>query len=170
MTSEEQKNESRQLVDAYTTVFRRLGARLGRMLSGAEGAQDILQDAFLRLWGRPDAPADSAALLATTARRLAIDNYRRHARRPEVPIDEQLDSLPDDDDTQARLERYDAVRQIIDSRLTPQQREVLTLRDIDGLPYAQIAARLGIDETAVRMRLSRARKAVRDIYESGDFN
>lgn len=171
MTTDEHKNQSGQLLDAYTTVLRRLGARIGRMLSGAEDAQDIMQDAFIRLWSRPDAtaPDDATALTATTARRLAIDSYRRHARRPEVPIDEQTDALPDDDDTQARHERYEAVRRIIDTRLTPQQREVLTLRDIDCLPYADIATRLGIDETAVRMRLSRARKAVRDIYESGNY-
>lgn len=169
MTNSERKNDGGQLVDAYATVFRRIGARIGRMLSGGEDAQDILQDAFLRLWGLHDAPADSAAIIATTARRLAIDNHRRHARHPEVSIDEQTDSLPDDDDEEARRERYDAVRRIIDSRLTPQQREVLTLRDIDGLPYAEIAVRLGVDEAAVRMRLSRARKAVRDIYESGDY-
>lgn len=166
--------ETRQqptLVAAYKAAFSRMGARIGRMLSGSEEASDIFQDAFAKLWGSPKAQEmdenEATALTATTARNMAIDSWRRGSRRPTSPIDEDRDDAPDDSEQDAEnRERYEEVRRIIETRLPDAQRQVLTMRDIDGMAYADIAAELGIDETAVRMRLSRARKAVREIYES----
>ncbi len=110
----------------------------------------------------------AARLTATTARHMAIDQWRRDNRRASVPLDCELHDTGADSTAGASDEtrlRYEAIRRIIDTKLTPQQREVMTLRDINGWDFADIAAELGVDETTVRMRLSRARKAVRNAYE-----
>lgn len=158
------------LVAAYWRVRASIGAYIGRMTKGTEETSDILQDAFLKLWGKGanSMSADEAtALTARTAKNLAIDSWRRESRHGLSSIDENRDEMTDDD-TEAEEEkrqRYESVRRIIATRLTPQQQQVMTLRDIDGMPYAEIAQQMGIEESAVRMCLSRARKAVRSIYE-----
>lgn len=170
-TKTDKESAGKALATANMTVFRRMRLSLGAMLHGAEEASDIFQDAFLRLWGSEaqDMTTEAAAkLTATTARRMAIDQWRRDNRRVSVTLDNELHDTAADNTTGSSNEtrlRYEAIRRIIDSKLTPQQREVMTLRDINGWDFADIAAELGVDETTVRMRLSRARKAVREAYE-----
>lgn len=165
------KTDNEVLATASMTVFRRMRLSLGAMLRGAEEASDIFQDAFLRLWGHGAQGMTTEAamrLTATTARRMAIDQWRRDNRHGSEPLDEERHDTAADCAAGANEEtrlRYEAIRRIIDSKLTPQQREVMTLRDIDGWDFADIATELGVDETTVRMRLSRARKAVREAYE-----
>lgn len=165
------KTDNEALAAASMTVFHRMRQSLGTMLRGAEEASDIFQDAFLRLWGHGTQGLTTEAamrLTATTARRLAIDQWRRDSRHGTEPLDEERHDTAADSSPGAGEEtrlRYEAIRRIIDSKLTPQQRKVMTLRDIDGWDFADIAAELGVDETTVRMRLSRARKAVREAYE-----
>ena len=56
------------------------------------------------------------------------------------------------------------VRTLIERELTPIQQEILQRRDYNGEEYASIAGDLGMQETAVRMQLSRARKTIREMY------
>ncbi len=169
MPNPEEPNE-KTLVAAYWRVRARLHSALSKMLHGSEDAQDILQDAFIRLWRRPQprlSEDEATALTSSTAKHLAIDSWRRHTRHATTTIDEERDDAPDDDcDTQEEQRlRYEAVRRIMSSRLTAQQQQIMTMRDIQGIPYADIALQLSMDETAVRMCLSRARKTIRKIYE-----
>lgn len=160
----------KSLVAAYWRVRAHLHAAISKMLNGSEEASDILQDAFIRLWGRQEkilSEDEATALTSSTAKHLAIDSWRRHARRGTTTIDEERDDSPDDDcdaQEEQRL-RYEAVRRIMASRLTAQQQQIMTMRDIQGIPYADIARQLTMDESAVRMCLSRARKTIRKIYE-----
>ena len=57
---------------------------------------------------------------------------------------------------------------IIAEKLSPVQRRVLLMRDRDGFDYDFIAQELDMNPAAVRMQLSRARKAVRDIYREAE--
>jgi RNA polymerase sigma-70 factor (ECF subfamily) len=51
------------------------------------------------------------------------------------------------------------------TRLTPQQREAFLLKHVDGLPYAEIAGLMGLSVPALKMRVHRAREALRDLLE-----
>lgn len=157
------------LLSVFITLrqtFRRVALR---MLHEEAEADDVLQDAFCRLWPRRETirTADEAAALAhVTVKRLCIDNLRR---RKEVGSldDETLPDLPDDSDgRQEREERFRAVEAAVDACLSPVQRQILRLRDYEDCPYADIAARLDMTEEAVRMQLSRARKTVRRQWHS----
>ena len=59
---------------------------------------------------------------------------------------------------------FDEVQALINEQLTPTARYVLSHHDYCGESVADIAAHLGTSETAVRMHLSRARRAIRECY------
>lgn len=157
-----------------TGVFMRLRLRLRSMatrLTGSEEeAEDALQDAFVRLWGRPlpDSEAQTAALLTTTVKNLSIDSLRRKNSAPLLPIDEQRDADPEfaDDEGSQEEELFKEVQAIIHQKLTPMQQRILELRDYEGRSYDEIATMLQMQPAAVRMQLSRARKTVREVWNS----
>jgi RNA polymerase sigma-70 factor (ECF subfamily) len=101
---------------------------------------------------------------------LLADRGRRAYREREV-LERSLGQRPLQEDEYARLEeRIDAARESRDverslATLDPRQREALLLVGHDGLSDKQAAAALGITPTAFRMRLSRARRALRDALE-----
>ena len=80
-----------------------------------------------------------------------------------MPIDEEHDSYEEGRDN-GHEERYNEVKKIIDKELTPQQKEILLLKEIEGCTVEEIAGRLSSTESAVRMHLSRARKKIRECY------
>ena len=63
-----------------------------------------------------------------------------------------------------REDLFDEVQALINEQLTPTARYVLSHHDYCGESVADIAAHLGTSETAVRMHLSRARRAIRECY------
>ena len=64
-------------------------------------------------------------------------------------------------------ESMELIRRLIDG-LPPRQREVLQLRDIEGLPYREIAAVLHVTEDQVKITLCRARQALRKQFKEID--
>lgn len=154
-------------------AFQRLKGRLRQMAARITGdeisADDVLQDAFVRLWVRRsdiDSDNEACALMTTTVRNLSIDEIRRQKHLACTPVDEQGEEPPDDayELKRAAEERLHKIELIIAQRLTPVQRRILLMRDCDGLDYDYIAQKLQMQAAAVRMQLSRARKVVRDIY------
>ncbi len=153
-------------------AFRRIGKNLQRMaqaMLGSEAdAEDALQDAFCRLWTRREnirSESEAAALLTTTVRNLSIDVLRSRKQRDTTPIEEQPD-CPDDEAEAAsqREQTFRSVEKIIHKELSPLARDILHRREYDGETIEHIAASLGMQPTAVRMQLSRARKTIRECY------
>ncbi|MBR1593834.1 MAG: RNA polymerase sigma factor [Alloprevotella sp.] len=157
-------------------AFRRLHARLRLMAArivGRDEADDALQEAFLRLWQRRhgmQGEAEAAALLWTTARNVSLDIVRNRTRLAEVPLEDadgayERDAEAVDADADEREEdvmlRVEALMQ---DRLTPLQRDILHRREVCGETYAAIARSLDMQEPAVRMQLSRARKTIRNAF------
>lgn len=83
-------------------------------------------------------------------------------RHPQAPLtDIRIAEPPPDTETE---ETYRQVWEIIQTQLTPLQVDILLRHDLNGESYSDIAKRLGMQEAAVRMQLSRARKKIREIY------
>ena len=61
---------------------------------------------------------------------------------------------------------YQQVRAIIDQDLSANQRAIIDMRELQGMEFDDIAARLGMQPATVRVELSRARKRVREIYRN----
>lgn len=159
--------------DILTSTFLRLRSRLRasarKLLADDSAADDALQDAFYKLWTRRQSivsRSQAEGLSVITVRNTCLDVLRRSNHQAELPLDPAAEEIEDTDGDCGRAELYESVKRIIDSRLSERERTVITMRDSQGMDFAEIADELGITETNARMILSRARKAVRDIYLS----
>jgi len=145
-------------MDFLTEAFKILKAR--------RVSEDALQEAFCRLWSKklePKSEGEAIGMLAVASRNIEIDEYRRRRRRPEVELSENLmDDSPGDARDKERIFRQ--VEDLVDEELTPLQRTIIRRHEYDGVQLEQIAVELGMQATAVRMQLSRARKTLRNSY------
>jgi RNA polymerase sigma-70 factor (ECF subfamily) len=168
--------------EALATVFADNADRLYRLALGVlrrpDAAEDVVQTAFLRLLNKPDS-FDGRSKLSTWLYRVvynaSIDRLR--AEKPTVPIEDENDegAIPYPQDwtpwghaPDERVERAE-VRALLDAAidaLPPSQRAVVTLRDVDGLSTEEAATALGVTEGAVKLRLHRARIALRNTLAS----
>ena len=159
-----------------TSVFTRLRRRLLRLamqfLPSEEDADDALQEAFCRLWPRADTliNAEQAEAATTlTVRNLCIDEVRRRGRRPTLELDAGRDekeetTAPSPQEEMEQREQFALIEELLHEQLTPLQRQILQMKEYEEKSYEEIAAHLNMEQTAVRMNLSRARKALREAY------
>ena len=156
-----------------------------RMVGNPDDAADATQDAFLNAWralpGFQGQSSFSTWLYRLTSN-ACIDLLRRSKRRPALSItvadeDEegpQETDIPDERWSPEReLERKET-RQTVRSglsALSPEHREVLALREFEGLSYQEIAQLLELEEGTVKSRIARARLALREfLLNSGNFS
>ncbi len=159
--------------DILTSTFLKLRSRLQatarRLLVDDSAADDALQEAFYKLWVRRQSivsQSQAEGLSVVAVRNTCIDALRRSNREAKYPIDCVSEAVAENDNDNERVELYESVKAIIDSRLTEREKAVITMRDTMGLDFAEIADELDITESNARMILSRARKTVREIYLS----
>lgn len=158
-----------------TATFLRIGGRLRcmatQLLGNEAEADDALYEAFARLWQRggeqmQQTAQEQEALLITTVRHLSIDQLRERQRHRTTSMDEpEAAPLASASTSEEEEDIFPQVEALIALHLSPLQQHVLYRRDRDGVAYADIAQELGMQETAVRMQLSRARRTIREIYQ-----
>jgi RNA polymerase sigma-70 factor (ECF subfamily) len=137
-----------------------------RLLSRPAEAEDVVQEALVRLW-RHGARIEAGAApfwLRRTVHNLCIDALRRRraAHEAKVPIDEGTSADPRGGP--ARLAQSAELGRLIEralSRLSPRDRAVLLLREVQGLPYGEIAGILDVPLGTLKARLHRAREQLR---------
>jgi RNA polymerase sigma-70 factor (ECF subfamily) len=166
---------------AFEHVVRQYGGRLlavaRRIVGTEEDARDVVQDAFLNAFRSLDR-FEGNAKLSTWLHRIAVNaalmKLRTRKRKPEQSIDTLLPGFLDDghfeerfqsweepiDHAMERQENRDLVRKKIDE-LPDSYRTVLVLRDIEGLDTEETANMLGLSVNATKIRLHRARQALR---------
>ena len=133
-------------------------------------AEDLTGDVFMKLvQSLPDinlATTPLQAWLFMVARNLAIDHYRRSQAHPVVAIHENLDgdTLTLDNIIEGQLTSEKLASAI--SKLEKQQRDVLVLRFIEGMPIQQVASILHKSEDAVKSLQRRGLMALRKFLES----
>ena len=147
------------LTETYQRIRLRLKAKAGKVLSDAEAAEDALQDAFVRLWGRYEVMSEreAEALLARTVRNVSIDELRK---RKTVPL---VGDLPEETG-ENREAMFRRVEKMVDTELTELQKLIIRRHEYEGVTLDKIAEELGMQPPAVRMQLSRARKTIREQY------
>lgn len=171
---------------AYEIVVRDHTARLFsvtlRLLKDREEARDAVQEAFISAFRAID-KFEGGAAIGTWLHRIAVNcalmRIRSRRAKPEQPIEDLLptfdetghrdgaSSIPWDDGGHAALEsreRDAIVRRCID-QLPDSYRTVLLLRDIEELDTLETATLLGVSENAVKIRLHRARQALRGLLD-----
>ena len=150
--------------DYLTSAFIRLRQRLkrvsDRIVPKRIDAEDVLQDAFVRLWEKqyPLASEKEAEALLGRAVRNASLNERR--RKGPAELDPEVPEDPPDTDEKERL--YEEMHTKIKTELTDLQRYILEEKEYGGRTLEDIAQELGMESAAVRMQLSRARKTLRN--------
>jgi RNA polymerase sigma factor (sigma-70 family) len=138
-----------------------------RMLGSVSEAEDVVQEALLRVHQALDAGeriASPRAFVATVTTRRAIDQLRSARARRERYVGEWLPEpiITDGHDDPARhAETADSLSLamlVLLERLSPEQRAVLLLREVFGYEYPEITAIVGKSEDNVRQLATRARR------------
>ena len=152
------------LISAFSRWRNRMLRQALRFLPSKEDAEDVLQDAFIRLWAKAEqieTERDAASLATVVIRNMAVDHYRQQKRKPQTTDVEMLDLQEETADIDERRQLVDEIMQRV---LTPLQLRIVELREYEGLGYDEVASILGMQQPAVRMQLSRARRAIREEY------
>lgn len=172
--------------DAFADLVRentgRLLAVARRMLRQEQDAQDAVQEAFVCAF-KALSSFEGQSRVSTWLHRIAVNaclmRLRRRERRPEDSIEDLLPTYepdghtsetfaPWEDSALARLERDETrglVRAAID-RLPESYRTALLLRDIEEMDSDEAALLLGITPNALKIRVHRARQALRTLLDA----
>ena len=171
--------------EAFEQLVRQYSGRLlavaRRFLGNEPDAHDAVQDAFLSAF-KAIGQFTGTAKLSTWLHRIVVNaalmKLRSRRRKPEESIDELLPRFNEQGEWSSHVPQWEVssekllqrretralVRHCID-RLPDTYRTVLLLRDIEDLNTEEVADALGITPNAVKIRLHRARQALRTLLE-----
>ena len=144
----------------YSLAFRLVGDRFD--------AEDVAQDAYLRMFGALPGFREEARFETWMYRIVAnsaMNLLRARGRLGEPVLDEVLD-VPSPDSSEERVAERDHLSRGLQA-LPAGQRAAVVLKDVYGLSCREIGQELGIDEGAVKVRLHRARKALSQLLTAG---
>ena len=157
----------------YTEHRSELIAHASRILKDSAKAEEVIQDALIKVMlAAPELESTDHALgyMHRTIENLCIDIFRIEGRRPNlVLLDDSSAELEstwidneDHVDVIAAADDAAIVRQAL-AMLSPAERAALVMWEMEGRSTAEIAAELGIKESAVRHTVSRARASLRKV-------
>ena len=158
------------LVRAYEPAGMRIA--IG-MMGNAEDAGDALQEAFVKAWrnlARFDAKRPFGPWFFQILRNQCRDMLRTRVARSRLEVeDEAIETRPVDAEVgPERARERGAARELLWQgleRIGPDHREVIVLKELEGLRYPEIAEILGIPEGTVASRLFHARHALKEALE-----
>ena len=162
-----------QLVEA---TYRDVYTLCLRILGDPHDAAEATQDAYLKAWRglsgfRGDALFETWLYRVASNSALSKHRSRRRRQSHEAGVqDEVLTELPASGSVEAtagaRIE-VQALEAAL-ARLPEQHRTAVVLRDVYGMNIEEIAAQLGISETAAKVRVHRARKKLKELIFEGE--
>ena len=160
----------------FTVLFRRYQDYVWRIcyryVHNREDAEDLMQEVFFKAYrGLPDFKGDSS--LKTWLSRISVNaslNKLRHwDRRPQESgesIEELLEFMPQDADAVpnwVQNPKAQIMSQVL-KELDSEEIELIQMKDLEELTYQEISQKLGISLSAAKMRVHRARLALRTAY------
>jgi RNA polymerase sigma-70 factor (ECF subfamily) len=161
----------------YRNHHRYVQMQARRVISDAHRAEDIAQEAFLRLVRQllaTDGQIKLRAWLHRTTTNLAIDEHRRSRTQQQYqeqrsPIDELQRTLDSGDRGHPEQEAESGevrstIRQVIDT-MPARYQAILALRELEGLDYISIARTMNLSVSAVESLLFRARRRFTEVYQ-----
>ena len=166
----------RGLVERYQS---RVFALVVGMVRGREDARDLTQEAFVKAYknlSRFRLESSFYTWLYRIAMNLAIDHLRKQKKRKHSEFDEQIASkdtggvLADAhmrDNPSRNLERKQLQNRILEAldKLNPDHKQIVLLREIEGLSYREIGETLEIAEGTVMSRLFYARRKLQQLLK-----
>lgn len=161
------RSDSSAMAELFEATHDDLLRYVRALLGDRAEANDVVQEAFIRIWSARSSldPARSLlALLYRTARNLALNHLRdertreRLLARHEAPFQWRD---PGPEALQAERELSEQLSRLVE-QLPPRQREALTLSRVQGLSHEEIAAVMGVAPRTVNNHLVRALEHLRD--------
>ena len=151
-----------QLITPFKDKLFRLAKR---MLISTEEAEDATQEVLIRLWNRNDnlkTYNSVEALAVTMTKNYCLDQLKsKRASNLQIVHSNYNDASTNVEREVEGKDNWNFVEQII-TELPEQQRLIIQMRDIEECEFSEIAKVLEMNETAVRVALSRARKTIRE--------
>jgi RNA polymerase sigma factor (sigma-70 family) len=143
-----------------------------RILDDSEEAKDIVQEVFIKLWKKGDSLMEYKsieALAMVTTRNLCLDKLK--AKKFPVESIDKLRMEVEETGMEEKQDLSDAIQKIhrIIKTLPEMQRTVIQLRDIEGYDFDEISGIMDMNENAVRVNLSRARKKIREMFINKEY-
>lgn len=148
----------------YEATFARLFAGLCLITGNRHEAEEIAQDAYLKMferWDRVDTLDDPVAYLFRTSMNL----FRSRSRRAALGLRRVFWLAPDETDDLAEVETRDAIVRLLRG-LTPRERAAVVLTAIMGYPAEEAGPMLGLRPSSIRSLTTRARARMQ--HEGGD--
>jgi RNA polymerase sigma-70 factor (ECF subfamily) len=161
--------------DAYAELVRRHQERLYRhalgMVASPDAAADLVQDSFIKGFTslqRCRDPDRFGAWLFRILRNRCLDHLKNR-RQHTVPLEEETALAEDRDDPDSLLEQAELRRAVGGAlaALPEAQREAFLLKHVEGRSYEEMAELLGASVSALKMRVMRAREALRALLGAG---
>ncbi|HEY0140443.1 MAG TPA: RNA polymerase sigma factor [Thermoanaerobaculia bacterium] len=148
----------------YDRTARPLWAYLSRITGNTHEADDVLQEAYYRLYragARHESEAHRRNSLFRIATNIVRDAARRAKHHDDVPLDSETPNTPEPRSQSPVPERQAAIRTDLGramKKLEPVQREMLWLAYAQGASHEEIAEVLGLRAVSIRTLLLRARR------------
>ena len=148
------------MINDWTSVFSRVKAALRRRGRTEQDAEDLVQEAFLRLasYEREQAVEKPEAFLMRTALNLSIDAYRSRASHgDEVLLDDVVlvDTAPCIEDVHLSRERLQRLSECV-ARMNDKTRSIFLAHRLDGLSYQEIGQLHGLSISGVEKHVAKA--------------
>ena len=142
-----------QLIDPYR---HQILVHCYRILGSFEDAEDMLQDLVIKAMSQGEKfceISNARAWLFEVARNAVADRFRLQREMIELPAD-----LVSETEESAAVDSLTACLPRVLSELSPEDREAITLCDLEGLPQEEYARRKGLSLPGAKSRVQRARK------------
>lgn len=151
----------------FLPFHRKLYCIAFRLLENTADAEDLVQEAYLKMWDKREGLtiiSNPEAFSVTLVKNMCFDLLRsgKYAlNRQSLELNEVYNVSQADN-----FEVRDEVRQVrsIIAQLPEQQRQIVTLRDVNGCSFEEIEQATGLNATNVRVLLSRGRKKIREEF------
>jgi len=136
-----------------------------KLLQSEEDAKDVVQEVLIKVWNKREELGHLKSFEAwcmTVTRNLSIDKLKsKHNRSRSFPEGFEVEEKRKGPHESLEIDAMKRVNQFI-QELPEKQKQIITLRDIEGYTYNEISEILDIDLNQVKVNLFRARKSIKE--------
>lgn len=145
-------------------------------LKNEDDSFDVSQEVFIRLYNAAGSFRCESTLktwLYRMCKNCAYDFMRKYYKHKAVSLtqnaddEDKIEDIPSESNPEEEVLRSEKIKMVHKAinELPEEQREIIVLRELEGMSYTEISSVLGINEGTVKSRISRGREALRKILE-----